>query len=188
MPKNATILMIRHGEKPDSGSDVGLTVAGQERAQAYAVYFQNVTVNGSQPLALSYLFAAADSSGSHRPRLTIQPLSQALGLSINDSYLETDLTGIQQEICGDPRYEGVNILICWHHEEILQLAEALGVDPSQLPASSNWPDKSKGWPGKVFGWVLQLCYDGTGDIIPDQTLCLNEQLMYDDYGQDPPNG
>lgn len=194
MPKNTTILMVRHGEKPNSTTDIGLTVAGQERAQAYVAYFQNYLVQGaqagqdSQPISLSYLFAAADSSDSHRPRLTIEPLSQALGLTINVSYQDTDLTGMQKEICDNPNYDGVNILICWHHETILQLAEALGVVPGQLPASSNWPPK---WPNNnktVFGWVLQVCYDGNGNIIPSQTLCLNEQLMYDDYGIDPPNG
>ena len=45
MPKNTNILMVRHAEKPDSGRD--LSVTGQERAQAYAVYFQNYILNGT---------------------------------------------------------------------------------------------------------------------------------------------
>jgi len=45
MPKNTNILMVRHAEKPDSGRD--LSVTGQERAQAYAVYFQNYVLNGT---------------------------------------------------------------------------------------------------------------------------------------------
>ena len=72
MPKNTNILMIRHGEKPKSGT--GLAVAGQERAQAYSIYFQNYLLNSS-PVKLNHLFAAANSNASHRPVLTITPLS-----------------------------------------------------------------------------------------------------------------
>jgi hypothetical protein len=64
MPKNASILMIRHAERPDTGT--GLSVAGQERAQAYVIYFQNYLLN-SNPVKLDYLMAAADSSESYRP-------------------------------------------------------------------------------------------------------------------------
>jgi hypothetical protein len=40
----------------------------------------------------------------------------------------------------------------------------------------------------VFGWVLQICYDSNGSIIVPQTFCISEQMMYDDYGQNPPTG
>jgi hypothetical protein len=71
--------MIRHAEKPAAGPD--LAVPGQERAQAYAVYFQNYSLNSSL-VKLDYLFAAADSSESQRPRLTILPLAARIGLAI----------------------------------------------------------------------------------------------------------
>src|SRR5437870_2950563 len=76
---DATILIIRHAEKPDSGP--GLTPAGHERAEAYVQYFKTFTLD-SKPLKLDALFAAADSEKSHRPRLTLEPLSKALGLKI----------------------------------------------------------------------------------------------------------
>jgi hypothetical protein len=40
MPASATIFLVRHGEKPDSGT--GLSPAGQARADAYVKYFQNL--------------------------------------------------------------------------------------------------------------------------------------------------
>jgi hypothetical protein len=179
MPKNADILMIRHAEKPHSGK--GLAVAGQERAQAYAVYFQNYSLN-SNLVKLDYLFAAADSSASQRPRLTIEPLAKATGLTINDKHKDKDYQKVADDILHNSKYDGSDILICWHHGEILQLAAALGA--KGLPPQSNWP--APPWPGDVFGWVLQLCYDGDGNVIPSQTVCANQQLMFDDYGKNPP--
>jgi hypothetical protein len=183
MPKNTNILMIRHAEKPSSGT--GLALPGQERAYAYVVYFQNYTLQASSdssPLKLSYLFASADSSSSDRPDLTIKPLSDAIGVSINLNYKDADYQKAADEILKKSHYDQSNILICWHHEEILALAAALGVDPTKLPSGNNWPSQ---WPGSEYGWLLQICYDGSGDIVDSQTLCLNEKLMYDDQN-DPP--
>lgn len=179
MPKNTNILMIRHGEKPKSGT--GLAVAGQERAQAYSIYFQNYLLNSS-PVKLNYLFAAANSNASHRPVLTITPLSTATGLKINQKHKDKDYQKVATDILTNSKYDGSSILICWHHGEILKLAAALGA--KGLPPSSNWPGPK--WPGQVFGWVLQLCYDGNGNIVPSQTVCINQKLMYDDHGQNPP--
>lgn len=181
MPKNTNILMIRHAEKPDSGSD--LAVAGQERAQAYVVYFRNYSINSSV-VKLDYLFAAANSSASQRPQLTIQPLAAAIGLAINDEHKDKDYQKVADDILQNAKYDQKNILICWHHGEILDLAAALGA--TGLPAASNWPTSP--WPSKVYGWLLQLCYDDKGAIIPAQTVCINQELMFDDYGQNPPGG
>ncbi len=180
MPKNTNILMVRHAEKPDSGTD--LAVPGQERAQAYVVYFQNYSLNSS-PLKLNYLFAAQNSTSSDRPQLTIQPLAAAIGLAIDDTHKDKDYQKVADDILQNAKYDNQNILICWHHGEILDLATALGA--TGLPSSSNWPSK---WPGHVFGWVLQLCYDDNGTIIPNQTICFNQKLMFDDHGNDPPGG
>lgn len=179
MPKNTNILMIRHAEKPKSGT--GLAVAGQERAQAYVIYFQNYSLNSSI-VKFDYLFAAANSSESHRPKLTIQPLATAIGLDINAKHKDKKYQKVADDILQNSKYDSSNILICWHHGEILDLAAALGA--KGLPPASHWPTKP--WPGKVFGWVLQLCYDGDGNIIPTQTICINQQLMYDDHGKNPP--
>lgn len=182
MPQNTNILMIRHAEKPASGD--GLALAGQERAQAYVVYFQNYLI-GSEPVSLKYLFASEDSSASHRPRLTIEPLSKALGLEINDKHKDKHYKKVADDILKNSKYDNSDILICWHHGEILKLAEALGVDASQLPEQANWPPS---WPGDVYGWLLQLCYDASGQLDASQVVCINEQLMYDDCGRNPPDG
>jgi hypothetical protein len=180
MPSNTTILLIRHAERPKSG--LGLAPAGQARAQAYIAYFQNYLLNG-QPINFDFIFAAADSPDSQRPRLTVTPIADALQLNINATFAETNYTGLRDYLFQDTQFNDCNILICWHHSTILQLATALGVKRKQLPPQSNWPSK---WHGKVFGWLLQISYDSQGNIMPTQTFCLNQQLMYDDYGQNPP--
>src|SRR5271155_5377145 len=73
--QDAVILIIRHAEKPESGMD--LTPTGEQRARAYVDYFKNFQID-SQPFKLDRLIATADSKNSHRPRLTLTPLSQAL--------------------------------------------------------------------------------------------------------------
>lgn len=81
--KNTVILIVRHAEKPDDG--YGLSAEGEARAKAYVNYFKHFTIE-SQPVKLSHLFAAADSKKSHRPRLTIEPTSKALGLAIDSRF------------------------------------------------------------------------------------------------------
>ncbi len=187
MPQKTTILLIRHAEKPESGPL--LAIAGQARAQAYTVYFQNY-VRNARPLTLHYLFAAADSDESHRPRLTITPLANALGLPINDTYKDKDYKNLAREIFRNTQYNHTNILICWHHGEILDLATALGVDADKLPPEAHWPEAKppkKPWPKEVYGWVLQLHYGGDGKIDPQQTKCVKQHLMYTDCKHHKPH-
>ena len=99
-------------------------------------------------------------------------------MKINQKHKDKDYQKVATDILTNSKYDGSSILICWHHGEILKLAAALGA--KGLPPSSHWPGTK--WPGQVFGWVLQLCYDGKGKIVPAQTVCINQKLMYDDHG------
>ena len=169
--QNAVILIIRHAEKPDSGS--GLSAYGEARAKAYVIYFKNFTnaVDG-QPLKINYIFAAADSKESHRPRLTITPTSRALGLAINSRFKEKDFQGLANELHSKPH--GRAILIAWHHGEIPSLLRALGADPAAVIPKSKWPED-------VFGWVIELRYDADGHLT--EATRINEKLMPDDFNR-----
>ena len=164
--KNAVILIIRHAEKPDDGS--GLSADGKTRAQAYVNYFKNFTVNG-QPLKLTWLFVAADSKKSRRPRLTIEPTSQALGLPMDSRFKDKNFQELADEIQSQPH--GTGILIVWHHEKIPDLLRALGTDPNQVIPNSKWPED-------VFGWLIELRYDEKGQL--SEIKRINEKLMPDD--------
>jgi broad specificity phosphatase PhoE len=164
--KNTVILIIRHAEKPDFGD--GLSADGEARARAYAGYFKNFTIDG-RPLKPDYLFAAADSKESHRPRLTIEPTGKALCLAIDSRFKDKNVQELADEIQSQPH--GKAILIVWHHEKIPALLRALGADPNQVIPVAKWPED-------VFGWLIQLRYDQNGQLIEAKRI--NEKLMPDD--------
>ena len=151
--KDTVILIIRHAEKPDTGD--GLSAAGEARAQAYVSYFKNLTIDGKL-LKLDYIFAAADSKESHRPRLTIQPTSRSLGLPVDSRFKDKQFQELANEIRS--RRHGNAILIVWHHGEIPQLIQALGADPDLLFPKGKWPEG-------VFNQVVELRYDSDGHLI-----------------------
>jgi broad specificity phosphatase PhoE len=196
MPKNATILLIRHAEKPgdpeiDRLEDgTFLTPAGRERALAYIAFFQthlitDVHGKGDDLFAPDALFAARDSKASHRPRLTLEPVAVNTGLDLNCDYEDSDLKGIVKALEEPPAQK---ILVCWHHGTIINLANALlaphGGPLPTLPPANRWPDT---WPGKVFGWVMQIRYDGAGKPMVDWTKCSNQGMMVNDTTNPPGN-
>jgi hypothetical protein len=166
--KNAVILVIRHAEKPDNGD--GLSKAGKQRAKAYVKYFENFTLD-SKPLKVDYLFAAADSKASHRPRLTLEPFSKAVGVAIDARFNETQPHKLAAAIQKKP--PGRCFLICWHHGEIPQLVSALGADPNALFRGKKWPDD-------VYDWVIQLRYESDGHLIEAKRI--KEKMMPGDSG------
>jgi hypothetical protein len=149
---DATVLIIRHADKPENGD--GLSPAGEARAKEYVNYFEHYQCDGT-PIKLQALFAAADSKMSHRPILTLEPLSRAVGLPIDSEYKDKDY----DKLVGDLRStnHGRDILICWHHGEIPNLLRALGADAGQLIPGGEWP-------GDQYGWVMQLRFNGKAHV------------------------
>ena len=150
---HATVLIIRHAEEPDHGD--GLSPAGVAHANAYVNYFENYELGGSTPIKLTALFAAADSSSSHRPVLTLTPLSQASGLPIDSQYKDNDYAKLADAL--QTADHGRCILVCWHHGNIPNLVRALGGDPRELLPDGKWPDDQ-------YSWVIQLRYDKQGNL------------------------
>ena len=148
----AMVLIIRHAEKPDSGA--GLTAAGEARANAYVNYFEHYQRAGA-PIKLTALFAASNSASSHRPFLTILPLSEAIGLPIDTDYKDNDYAKLADAL--QSADHGPAILICWHQGKIPDLVRALGADPRNVLPDGNWPDDQ-------YGWVIQLRYDKEGRL------------------------
>jgi hypothetical protein len=155
---DAVVLIIRHADKPEMGQ--GLSAAGERRAQSYARVFQEYAID-SQPLSLDYLLSAADSENSHRPRLTLEPLSKALGLKLDLRFTHQNCQDLVNALRSETH--GKHILICWRHGEMPELLRAFGVNPVKLLPNGVWPENE-------FGWVLQLVFDHDGRVIPGKTL------------------
>jgi hypothetical protein len=164
---DTTVMIIRHAEKPESGP--GLTPDGEARARAYVGYFEQFAVNG-QSMTPNTLYASADSTSSMRPRLTITPLSQALGLPIDDRFADKQTKDLADALRAQAH--GNHVLICWHHGEIPKLIRDLGGDSAALIPGDKWPSD-------VFGWVVLLRYDHKGRLADAQVI--HEQLMPDDH-------
>lgn len=163
--KDTVLLIIRHAEKTTNG-DL-LSPEGYKRADAYVNYFKNYQVNG-QPLKLDYIYAAADSKASKRVRLTVEPLSKATGLKIDNRFANKDFQGMVDEL--EKQGRGHEVLICWHHGQIANLLKALDADPDKLIPTPKWPED-------VYYWMMELHYDSNGRLIAAQTKRVNENLM-----------
>src|ERR1700736_5437252 len=170
--KSSVIIIIRHAEKPDAGD--GLAPAGDARANAYVDYFKHFTVN-SNTIHFDYLFAAKNSHESKRPKLTIKPLSKALGLDINTDFKDDEYAKLADELHAG-RYSNKNILVCWHHGKIPKLLAAFGADPQKLLPNGKWPED-------VFGWVVRLEYNQNGNL---KAKVKDENLMPGDATNPPP--
>jgi hypothetical protein len=157
-PGNAVVLIIRHAEDADSGK--GLSPLGTTRADGYANYFKNFTIDGKQ-LKLNYIFATRDSRHSQRPRLTIEPTAEEFGLAIDSRFKNKEFLDLADEIRGLP--PGSEILVAWHHGKIPRLLQALGADAKALLPNGKWPDD-------VFGWVIQLRYDEDGRLLESKRV------------------
>ncbi|KAH7026999.1 hypothetical protein BKA57DRAFT_479856, partial [Linnemannia elongata] len=111
-----TVYLIRHGEKPSMAAATGV-----QHSQCLRTVFGN-----SSQYNISYVMAQQyDSAGNQdRPYLTVQPLAADLGLTIDHSCARDDSSCVKNAVSN---YKGSgNILICWEHTALSNLAKALG--------------------------------------------------------------
>jgi hypothetical protein len=157
----AQVLIIRHAEKAATGHD--LSSQGQARAQALVGFFENnpeVTQYGT-PAAI-YAMSSENGTRTNRPVETVQPLAQALGLTIQQ-IVEADSSSMVNDILTNPAYDGKMVLICWVHQDISDIANQLGA--TQAP---------KKWDKKAYDRVWEIDYsDGQVSSFQD----LPQQLM-----------
>ena len=129
-PKNATVLVVRHAEKVENGD--GLTPAGEDRARAYVKFFEGLMIQ-SQSAKPARLIATADSNGSHRPRLTLEPLGKALGLPVEAKFKNRDYQAMVESLRTGGS-DGKTTLICWHHGDIAGVVACARREPGHRPA------------------------------------------------------
>ncbi|KAK7757477.1 hypothetical protein SLS62_000492 [Diatrype stigma] len=111
--------MIRHGEKPEEGD--GLNEEGQQRAQCLRSVF-----GAGSGYNIGHVMAQTPKSNGkrQRPYDTVKPLADDLGLTVDIS-CDRDDSDCVADVVGDYSGSG-NILVCWQHEEMKNIAKALG--------------------------------------------------------------
>jgi hypothetical protein len=131
------IMFIRHAEKPheppcenDDGvkrsgenDEESLTVRGWQRAGALVHFF------ASQPdRRPDVIFAAGigKNSPSHRPKQTVMPLAEWLGIRINEAHLKDDVKPLMADVV---RCDG-KVLVSWEHHLIPKLVGELAKAPA----------------------------------------------------------
>ena len=115
-----TVILIRHGEK-DDGND--LDARGSKRARCLASHFASY--------GITHLYAYADKK-SQRSTETLQPLSEAIGISIDTKWKRDDVSGLVSGIASLP--SNAIALVCWEHTVLSKIAGRLGVkEPPDYP-------------------------------------------------------
>ena len=160
--KPAEIILLRHAEKPPDEMNVHLSARGKERAQSLAAFLTSTPalVTNGLPVAL---FATHPTSHGHGQRTseTLDPLATRLKLPIRTPYVAKDYAALARRILQDPALDGKTVVVCWVHDYLPALAEALGV--SRPPA----------WKATVFDRVWVINYrDGQASltVLPQQLL------------------
>lgn len=166
-PITPKIMVIRHAEKPvgniqailvDGSQDSeSLIVQGWQRAGALTTLFapfhgpmqNSALATPTMIYASGYRTKGEPKNGdskSKRPVETVTPLSQRLGLTINESYGK-DNEGPETMVADAIQQKGV-VLIAWQHQEIAQIANAI-LGNTSAPQT---------WPGDRFDlvWVFDL--------------------------------
>ncbi len=148
VPRPAQIILIRHADKPADPDDPHLSRAGVKRAKRLVPFITTdpAMTGFGLPVAVFATQATKHDNGQ-RTQETVAPLARALKLPVQTPYLGKDYPALAKLILGTPAYAGKTVLICWNHEEIPQLAAALGVTPE--------PPK---WKGSVFDQVYVISY------------------------------
>ena len=156
------VLIIRHGEKPDDGTDIHLTSRGAARAAALPSLFEIPPTFPTKPAAFArpdFLYATKASKHSNRPVETVMPLAKALGdMTIQQ---KDDFPAVVEEIFSDAKYTGKTVLICWHHGNSAALAHAIAGkarNSGKLKA-----DVPVHWDGARFDRVWLFTFDATGN-------------------------
>ncbi|KAF2971405.1 hypothetical protein GQX73_g2136 [Xylaria multiplex] len=126
-----TVYLIRHGEKPPNDG-IGLSPEGEQRAQCLRTVF-----GAASEYNIGYILAQTpkDNGKRTRPYLTVKPVADDLGLTVDTSCDRDDEKCVKKAV---ENYDGDgNILICWEHNQLNNLAEELGAMDV-----SNYPDDS----------------------------------------------
>ena len=151
--------MPKKPDQDDGPNSRGLTPRGEQRAEAYANYFDPLRIDG-HTLQPQRLIATSDSKNSERPRLTLTPLAARLQLPLEQPFADKQVDKLVDSLRRQNQ-AGV-VLIAWHHGELGNLINAFGGDLKTLVGKDKWP-------GDVYNWLIVLRFDDRGQLIPSSS-------------------
>jgi hypothetical protein len=180
-----TIVLIRHGEKPDD--DKGqLTCRGLNRALALPRVL--ISKFGKADFIFAPLTVARESHGKTysyvRPLMTIEPTAILLGLPVSTRFPEEDIDPLQEEL-SSPAYRNALVFVAWEHKDLEFLTRRL------LAAFGDVSDKVPEWPANDYDsiYIVKIrseagartasfaedheMLDGLSDELPTVTLPAN---------------
>ncbi|MBI5388452.1 MAG: histidine phosphatase family protein [Verrucomicrobia bacterium] len=133
----ARLIVIRHAEKPEDARDARLSEEGRQRAQRLVKWLaQGKALGTNGPPAALFAARPTPKGRSLRCVETLEPTARHLGIAIRAPYEAEDYQRLAWLVLRDGSLQGKNVVICWTHSELPELAEALGVKPKP----SKWKD------------------------------------------------
>jgi hypothetical protein len=152
------ILLLRHAEKPDEDSDPNLSTRGFTRAAALSV---SIPAMFGRP---AFIVATKTTEKSARPVQTVTPLASTLRLEVHDSHKDEEFQAVADALLSHEKFRDEQVVVCWHHGKLPQLAKALGVvDPPS-------------WEDDVFDRFWLIEFDGEEAKLAEQP----QRLLFGD--------
>jgi hypothetical protein len=164
----AQVILIPHAEKePES---VKLSLLGQERAAALALYFLGTpdVMKFGPPVAI-FAQKPGPQDKSLRSIETVNPLAKTLNLQPNVEYENMEYLEMATAVLSNPAYSGKAVLICWEQQAIPEIARAFGAI-----------DAPKKWQREAFDRTWVITYRDDGSVTFEN---LPQRLMYGDSSQ-----
>lgn len=143
----ARLVVMRHAEKTGDKRDKDLSDAGWARAEKLATYIPKEL---GRP---DFLIAASNSVKSKRPKQTLEPLGEALGLEIWAELDDEDVDKLIAVLADTPEWAGKFGVISWRHSDLPRLIGGLGA------LAGSYPDP---WDSAVYDLMIEIAYDATG--------------------------
>ena len=141
------LILIRHAEDDDH---TGLLLKkGQDRAEALSLEFAPGGDLSKKYGEISAIYACKqkNSKAMSHSMQTVKPLSDVLHLPIQAPHIPQKAAEMADVLLADANIYGKTAIVAWTHENLANLAHALGVKPR--------PDD---WDNKVFDrmWILDF--------------------------------
>jgi len=157
------VMIIRHGEKLND-EVTNLSPKGEARAACLInVFGNNGTYVSPQKI---YAQSPTEKKQSTRPRDTVIPLANALGLQVDLSFSSGKVKKLSSDIAMSP--EEI-ILVSWSNDKIEDIAEEFGI-----------PNPPK-WDGSVFDEIWMIS-DGTSYTKSNNGNVMNNNNNYNTNG------